>query len=1382
MKNNYDVAGATTADVVYRFEYVTDVMVDFAFTAGFGFDLYRAEDLLNTAPTFVTPILTEADVVTDVTLTAGVYYAILTGATDAAYDFSITGEDLPAPADFALLTPADEATGVSINPTLTWEESANAVSYSLYLGTTYPPALYAEGLTETEFTVENDLMPANVYFWYVEGINTQGVATTETWGFTTELPTPKLVTATIQDFTDVLVAWQNPFETVASMTEDFEGDAFPPAGWTESSNSTASTGGWTASDDNGSENFDIPGHTVYASTNDDAAGDDGSVDFLMMPETDLSAYDEVVLNFSTFFPGTFNQTAHILITNDNGENTVEVAEIDAAGSWHDVSIDLSEYATADYNTARIIFHSNDNEGSGSGWAIDDVELELINNFGTGGAILGYNVYSEGDLVNTDGLVDGLSLLVEDLTAGTYTFCVTAVYPEGESAEACADPVEILGRSDITGTVYNADGAVLEGAELTIDGEEFDAQTVTIANGTYAFNNIPVLAGGYDITCEAAGWSSMTYTNLMPVEGTPIVQDFHLTDIPYAVGEVVAEVVTIDEENHIYWAEPVAGEPLEISQYDAEAGNAYYQAWDRAYGVVYDLEDYSDATLTMVDFYHASYGVTGIWDFKIHVINWDTFEEVAELGPFQTTGDDKWEVEIPLGEIAGLGGTSVGILMEPLGNAADDAYPDLSTDNNNMDGLSVVCDVDSWSGYSESTIGDFLMDLWILTAEGPAPVMAKKIELSGSNNNYNTRVPSNTVNGEFSIFSQNAIAHSNDNAKSFQQYAVYVLPVGEEGNMAEWTAVGETTEMEITDTDVWQSLDQGMYRYAVIAEYSLNESAPVFSNAVGKDMLYEAMVIVTTNTGESAEGALVTIENEFGDVFTENVAANGNAHFFEPLIRKGATTITASMDCFDNAVWTGTVWDDDYFIIELELIESLTPVTSATASVACSDVTLSWESGSACDNVLSYSVSRGGTVVAEEITETEIFDEGVPGGSHTYAIVANYATGHAEAVEVIVEVASINAPLNVTATKESWNNVILSWEVPEEGYFTTNMSWCTEETGNAIGTNGAADFDVASRWTPTYLASYDGLYLTKVQFFPNEENCEYSVRVWTGANAANMIVDQDVADPVIGEWNTVVLDSPVLIDAAEELWFGYRANAQAGHPAGCDNGPMVAGFGNMIYWDGSWVELTALNDALTYNWSIVGTVESETADAVAMTPLADVERNMNNADLSSVVVENTPTREAEDLVGYKVVREHDVTGEVLTLVEYHQGLNYVDFDLPVQPGVSNTFTYTVTAVYSGACEAVADPVDVVFDAAVDNTAASAINVYPNPATDVVNVELPANTESVKVLNTVGQVVYSNNVISNDVLAIDAKSFANGAYVIQIVKTNGDVMNAKVVVTK
>ena len=53
---------------------------------------------------------------------------------------------------------------------------------------------------------------------------------------------------------------------------------------------------------------------------------------------------------------------------------------------------------------------------------------------------------------------------------------------------------------------------------------------------------------------------------------------------------------------------------------------------------------------MVDFHHASWGISGTWSYMFHIVDWTTFTEIGFAGPFQTTGDDIWEIEIPMGSI------------------------------------------------------------------------------------------------------------------------------------------------------------------------------------------------------------------------------------------------------------------------------------------------------------------------------------------------------------------------------------------------------------------------------------------------------------------------------------------------------------------------------------------------------------------------------------------------------------------------------------------------------------------------------------------------------------------------------------------------------------
>lgn len=146
--------------------------------------------------------------------------------------------------------------------------------------------------------------------------------------------------------------------------------------------------------------------------------------------------------------------------------------------------------------------------------------------------------------------------------------------------------------------------------------------------------------------------------------------------------------------------------------------------------------------------------------------------------------------------------------------------------------------------------------------------------------------------------------------------------------------------------------------------------------------------------------------------------------------------------------------------------------------------------------------------------------------------------------------------------------------------------------------GAVDFDVAIRFNTSELTQYNGMYLVQVEFFPNENNCEYSIRVWTGGNVSGgegnsgtRVVNQLVSNPNINHWNQVKLDNPVNIDSSKELWIGYRCNTQSGYPAGADEGPAVAWKGDLIYWNNIWQRLDDIGDDLDFNWNLLGIVNT-----------------------------------------------------------------------------------------------------------------------------------------------------------------------------------------------
>ncbi|MCD4795659.1 MAG: T9SS type A sorting domain-containing protein, partial [Candidatus Cloacimonetes bacterium] len=281
-------------------------------------------------------------------------------------------------------------------------------------------------------------------------------------------------------------------------------------------------------------------------------------------------------------------------------------------------------------------------------------------------------------------------------------------------------------------------------------------------------------------------------------------------------------------------------------------------------------------------------------------------------------------------------------------------------------------------------------------------------------------------------------------------------------------------------------------------------------------------------------------------------------------------------------------------------------------------------------------------------------------------------------------------------------------------------------GQSIGLTSGGDFMVASRWDPAAIGPYDGMELTKVNFFPCCDQSSYTIKVWTGANAANLVYEQVLTTIVVDTWNEITLDTPVVINAADEFWFGYAIVGQpAGtHPAGCDIGPAVAGYGDMISMDGvTWDSLAGLG--LDYNWNLQGYVVGSDGEAIAINPTPRVQtstvrtqRLSQNSPFSCSPfvkrVNELPARDSRSLSGYKVYRDgleiEEITDPLILTYLDDEGLDAGDYE------------YYVTAIYTDpAGESEASnlaPITITLPAPVNATA-----VCENPPSVVVEWELP-----------------------------------------------------------
>lgn len=88
-----------------------------------------------------------------------------------------------APGSPSSPSPATTATGININPTLSWTASG-AIRYDVYFGTAASPPLVNSNQTASTYT-PTTLSPSTTYFWKIVAKNAGGSTTGSIWSFTT---------------------------------------------------------------------------------------------------------------------------------------------------------------------------------------------------------------------------------------------------------------------------------------------------------------------------------------------------------------------------------------------------------------------------------------------------------------------------------------------------------------------------------------------------------------------------------------------------------------------------------------------------------------------------------------------------------------------------------------------------------------------------------------------------------------------------------------------------------------------------------------------------------------------------------------------------------------------------------------------------------------------------------------------------------------------------------------------------------------------------------------------------------------------------------------------------------------------------------------------
>lgn len=152
-----------------------------------------------------------------------------------------------------------------------------------------------------------------------------------------------------------------------------------------------------------------------------------------------------------------------------------------------------------------------------------------------------------------------------------------------------------------------------------------------------------------------------------------------------------------------------------------------------------------------------------------------------------------------------------------------------------------------------------------------------------------------------------------------------------------------------------------------------------------------------------------------------------------------------------------------------------------------------------------------------------------------------------------------------------------------------LKWDDNTYSSSIGLSSGGTWQIAVRFEPADFSSFTNSQITKIRFYISDEPTSTTLKIWQGSAQLSLIeyVSQEFT-PVANSWNVIDLDTPYVINAAEELWFGVEIEQAAStYPAGSDDVTSQNQKSNLYRTDltnlSSWSTLTAAG--IDGDWSL-----------------------------------------------------------------------------------------------------------------------------------------------------------------------------------------------------
>ena len=1144
------------------------------------------------------------------------------------------------------------------------------------------------------------------------------------------------------DPVSLIATWCEPMRT--AVNQGFEDPIFPPAGWQNFTQGDAE--GWFRTDDGSGPSWPIPSwDSFYACANDDAAGSlsDGCCDYLITPPVDLRESLGYAMSFNSYYDGAFGQLAFVEYSVDGGATWEVFNQLMPATSWTDQELDLADFSGPEgFAQIWFAFHSDDSgDNWGSGWAIDNVLIQVP---APAANYLDFWVFLDDAF---EGVTMETTWDYAPLMYGhTYTASVAARYTSGLSdKDYYTFFCEYLFPPDSLTGYAPDDAAILEWtppielwpllATAGITYEEYLAE-----------NNLQNIRSNDAPSAGRAPQVNINLPDVNPFEG---LRD--LDSKAWACDALANNMVTftLGTPGTLNYLGPGAADFLSAADivegvYYATIYGGTFLSMDTATGAFTTIGGTADLTGLAYDYTtETMYGV----DF----------------------GGTLYTIDLATGASTVVGNTG-GVLIDCACDNDGILYAvDIGSDvfgsiDKTTATFTTISNLPFDANYAQGMQCDHGANIVYHAAYNNSMGAGQLYSVEQATGTYNlignfqgnTEVDGFAMPGGGTIIPvpvlpDNLLGYNVYRDMEFVAYTPHTPP----GVIAHQNYVDE-------------GLQPGIYQYTVTAVYDLTPYG--YAGETGESMeegpaevivayCYDLEFMETWALGNfddnnwTSDGANWSINGQAGN------PAPAAEFTWDPIQTDYEISLESYPLCAVGMT-EGKMWLD--FDLKLDAVQP-TGEEMLHAQVWNWE-TQTWSTAATYSNVDGSFGWRAEHLNIKAQAMDQVFK------IRFHAMGVNSIDIESWFVDNIHVYRTCDSPTDLTSSiNYGQAAVVLNWVEPEGSNIDEWLRYDDGENAWVIGTNGPVVFDAAIRWEPAQLVAYDGASVTEISFFPAEVAATYKVRVWTGPVAANLVVDQAVANPLIGEWNTVTLTTPVPIDITQELWVGYNVDATTGYPAGADAGPAVDGYGNWMNF-GGWQTLLEINPEFDYNWNLAAHVM--TVAGVSMPLPRSVEPYNNAAGLNFVAHPNNtsvhqvfaPGNGSRELSGYNIYRS--IEGGEYVLIDFTTGTTYTDANLP-----NALYCYMVSAVWASEtdqCESAFtnETCEIMNVSITDpNATAGSFSLYPNPADDHVYIATSGELKRVTVYNALGQLVI-DEITTGKQYELSTATYTIGVYMVRV----------------